>query len=322
MKRRRFLAASLGTVFVAPSSSADHAPLHSGAALAFGTTVSVSVRHADAQLARLAITDALAAARMVERLMSIYDPASELARLNRDGVLARPDPHLLAVLRHARALSQVTGGAFDITVQPLWQASRRAADQAMLLSPRERADARALLGWNLVDAAPERVVLRKPGMRITLNGLAQGYAADLALRALQARGIRHALLDTGEFAASGNAGERPWQLGVPDPRAPHRMAAALRIDGRCVATSGDYEATFSNDHLHHHIFDPASGESPLELASVTVLAPSGIEADGLSTAFMVLGSRASHALAARLPGVDLLTIDKRGALRRSPGFPG
>lgn len=321
MKRRRFVAASLGTVFVAPSSGAVQAPLHSGAALAFGTTVSVSVRHADAQLARLAITDALAAARMVDRLMSIYDPASEVARLNRDGALARPDPHLLAVLRHARALSQLTSGAFDITVQPLWQASRRAADQAMLLSPRERAAARALLGWNLVDASPERVVLRKPGMRITLNGLAQGYAADLALRAVQVRGIRHALLDTGEFAASGDAGERPWQLGVPDPRAPNRMAAALRMEGRCVATSGDYEAAFSNDHLHHHIFDPASGDSPVELASVTVLAPSGIEADGLSTAFMVLGSRAAHALAARLPGVDLLTIDKRGALRRSPGFP-
>jgi thiamine biosynthesis lipoprotein len=321
MKRRRFLAASLGTVFVAPGLGAAHAPLHSGAALAFGTTVSVGVRHADAQLARLAIADALAAARMVDHLMSIYDPASEVFRLNRDGVLARPNPHLLAVLRHARALSQLTSGAFDITVQPLWQASRRAADQARLLSPRERADARALLGWNLVDASPERVVLRKPGMRITLNGLAQGYAADLALSAVHARGIRHALLDTGEFAASGDAGERPWQLGVPDPRAPDRMAAALRVDGRCVATSGDYEATFSNDYIHHHIFDPASGDSPVELASVTVLARSSIEADGLSTAFMVLGSRGAHALAARLPGVDLLTIDKRGALRRSPGFP-
>lgn len=322
MERRRFLAASLGTVFVAPASGAVHAPLHSGAALAFGTTVSVSVRHADPRVARLAIADALAAARMVDRLMSIHDPASQVARLNRDGVLARPDPHLLAVLRHARALSQLTSGAFDITVQPLWQASRRAADKAALLSQRERAAARALLGWNLVDASPERVVLRKPGMRITLNGLAQGYAADLALRAVRARGIEHALLDTGEFAASGDAGERPWQLGVPDPRTPHRMAAALRGDGRCVATSGDYEATFSNDHVHHHIFDPASGDSPLELASVTVLAPSGIEADGLSTACMVLGSRGAHALAARLPGVDLLTIGKRGALRRSPGFPG
>ena len=321
MQRRRFMAASLGTMVLGPASGAAHLPVHSGAALAFGTTVSVSVRHADAQVARLAIADALAAARQVDRLMSIYHPASEVFRLNRDGFLARPDPHLLAVLGHARALSQLTGGAFDITVQPLWQASQRALAAGILASSGERSQARALLGWNLVDVARERVVLRKPGMRITLNGLAQGYAADLALRAVRARGVVHALLDTGEFAASGDADGRAWQLGVPDPRNPGKMAAAVRVDGRCVATSGDYETTFSPDHLHHHIFDPATGDSPPELASVTVLAPSGIEADGLSTAFMVLGSRGAHALAARLPGVDLLTIDKQGRARRSPGLP-
>lgn len=320
MERRRFMAASLGTMVAGSASAAAQLPVHSGAGLAFGSTVGISVRHADERVANLAIADALAAARQVDRLMSIYDPASEVFRLNRDGFLARPDPHLLAVLRHARALSQLTAGAFDITVQPLWQASRHAFDAGTLASPRERAQARALLGWNLVDASPERVVLRKPGMRITLNGLAQGYAADLALRAVQAHGVVHALLDTGEFAASGDAGGRSWQLGVPDPRAPGRMAATVRVDGRCVATSGDYETRFSKDYVHHHIFDPATGDSPPELASVTVLAPSGIEADGLSTAFMVLGSRGAHALAARLPGVDLLTIDKHGLLRRSPGF--
>jgi thiamine biosynthesis lipoprotein len=336
MQRRRFIAASLGTMALAstaapaaapgstPASAASalaQAPLHSGAALAFGTTVGIAVRHPDAQVARLAIADALAAARQVDCLMSIYDPGSQVFRLNRDGVLARPDPHLLAVLRHARALSQLTRGAFDITVQPLWQAGRRAAEAGTIPSARERERALALVGWNLVDASAERVVLRKPGMRITLNGLAQGYAADLALRAVRARGVLHALLDTGEFAASGDAGGRGWQLGVPDPRVPGRMAATVRVDGRCVATSGDYEASFSGDRAHHHIFDPATGGSPPELASVTVLAPTGIEADGLSTAFMVLGSRCAHALAARLPGVDLLTIAKDGRLRCSPGFP-
>lgn len=320
MQRRRFIAASVGTMLPAAASAASQAPVHSGAALAFGTTVAIQLRHPDVQVARLAIADALAAVRQVERLMSIYDPDSQVFRLNRDGFLARPDPHLLAVLRHARALSRLTRGAFDITVQPLWQAGRRAADAGTLPSARERERALALVGWDLVDAAGERVVLRKPGMRITLNGLAQGYAADLALRAVRARGVVHALLDTGEFAASGDAGGRQWQLGVPDPRVAGRIAATVRMDGRCVATSGDYASRFSSDCVHHHIFDPATGDSPLELASVTVLAPTGIEADGLSTALMVLGARSGHALAAGLPGVDVLTIDKAGRVRRSPGF--
>jgi thiamine biosynthesis lipoprotein len=110
-------------------------------------------------------------------------------------------------------------------------------------------------------------------------------------------------------------------LGLRDPRIESRLAARLALDGRCLATSGDYAAAFTPDRLHHHIFDPATGDSPTELASVTVLAPTGLEADGLSTAFMVMGARRAHTLAAQLRGVDLLTIGKGGRAWKSPGFP-
>lgn len=326
MQRRGVIAAAMGSVaglvIGLPGVALAGARLHRGAALAFGTTVAVAVRHADAGAAGRAIRDALAEVGQVHRLMSIHDPASEVFRLNRDGMLRRPDPHLVEVLEHARALSRLSRGAFDITVQPLWQASRKAADRGELPTREERERARAMAGWEDVEANRERIVLRRPGMRITLNGLAQGYAADLALRAVRRHGIHDALLDTGEFAASGDPGGRPWMLGVPDPRSADRLAATFALDGRCAATSGDYEAAFTADRLHHHIFDPATGESPRELAGVTVLAPTALEADGLSTAFMVMGARRAHALAARLPGVDLLTIDKRGHGWRSPGFPG
>lgn len=322
MRRRSFITIGLGSILTLPDVALASERLHRGAALAFGTTVSVAVRHLDPGVARQAIDDALAAVAQVHRLMSIYDPASEVARLNRDGMLSRPSAPLLDVLRHARALSQLSRGAFDITVQPLWQACAQAAARGVLPTREERERARLLAGWQDVEANRDRVVLRRPGMRITLNGLAQGYAADLALRAVRRRGVRDALLDTGEFAVAGDAGDRPWMLGVPDPRAPAGIIAAFAPDGRCVATSGDYEAAFTADRRQHHIFDPATGESPPELASVTVLAPTALEADGLSTTFMVLGARRAHALAARLPGVDLLTVDKRGHAWRSSGFPG
>ena len=108
---------------------------------------------------------------------------------------------------------------------------------------------------------------------------------------------------------------------LPHPRRDDALAATLALDGRCVATSGDYASPFTPDLLHHHIFDPATGDSPTGLASVTVLAPTGLEADGLSTAFMVMGARRAHALAAHLPGVDLLTIAKDGRQWMSAGFP-
>ena len=321
MQRRTFIAASLGAVAGCTRVPSEQ-DAHSAAALAFGTTVTITVAHADPHLARQAMAGAFAEAQKVDRLMSIYDPRSQVHALNRHGVLANPDPHLLAVLAQARALSVLTRGAFDITVQPLWQAYSAAAAPNGRPAAAERLKAGALVNWERVRIEDGQVALDRPGMQITLNGLTQGYAADLALAALRARGIEHALVDMGEFASLGARPDRlPWSLGVADPRNPDVLVARLRPDGRCVATSGDYAAWFTPDFVHHHIFDPATGESPQDLASVTVVAPGAMLADGLSTAFMVMGARKAHLLAATLPGVDLLTINKRGIVWKSPSFP-
>ncbi len=321
MQRRIFMAASLGALSACThDGELRDDGLHTRAALAFGTTISITLYHAHAAQAALAIDDALQAVRRVERVMSIYDAGSDVFRLNRDGELDDPDPHLLTVLAQAQALSALTRGAFDITVQPLWALCSKAGARLPAAGDRLKAQARA--NWQRVELGPQRVRLLKPGMQITLNGLAQGYAADLAAAALRAHGIAHALLDTGEFVASGSKpGSRAWTLGVLDPRQQGVMAARLRLDGRCAATSGDYASAFTPDFVHHHILDPRTGFSPQELASVTVLAPNAMLADGLSTACMVLGAKKAHALLARQPGVDLLTINKRGVVWKSPGFP-
>jgi len=325
MKRRTFLATALGAIGASAACTFGTWPagarLHTGTALAFGTTINIAVVHADEKLARRAIAAALNAAQQVDRLMSIYHPASQVFRLNRDGVLRQPDPQLLAVLEQARGLSLLTDGAFDISVQPLWRAYSAAAARGALPDAAQQDRALALVDWRGVRVSADRIELAQHGMAITLNGLAQGYAADLALAAVRAHGIEHALLDTGEFVARGRKHDQPWTLGVRAPRDPQALVATLRLQGCGMATSGDYEMAFTQDYRHHHIFDPKAGDSSPELASVTVVAPSAMLADGLSTAFMVLGADKSLALAARSPGVDLLAIDKAGRAWRSPGFP-
>jgi len=323
MKRRTFIVSAVGAMAgVAGSALPRDTPLHHGAALAFGTTISISVVHPDAQLAACAIADGLQAAQQVDRLMSIYHPDSQVYQLNRDGVLAQPDPRLLEVLAQAAELSRMTAGAFDVTVQPLWRLYSEAAARGQLPDDVERRRAQMLVDWRELAVGKEQISLRRAGMSLTLNGLAQGYAADLALAAVQAHGIRDALLDTGEFVARGQKpGRRPWILGVRDPRDAGALAATLYAQGCSIATSGDYECSFTPDYRHHHIFDPSKGESPDELASVTVLAPTSLLADGLSTAFMVMGWERASALAAQLQAVDLMAIDKQGRERRSAGFP-
>ena len=320
MHRRSFLTASLGSL--AAGCAPAGATLYSGAALAFGTTVRVALFETDSVRATAAIDAALHELRAVDSLMSIYDERSQVFQLNRDGELADSDPRLLVVLAQARALSLATRGAFDITVQPLWRAYREAPQANGRPLPGVALRAGAKVGWRRLQAGPDGVRFTQAGMQLTLNGLVQGYAADLALASLRARGITDALVDAGEFAAlGGRAGQGPWRVGVADPRQAGMLAASLALDGRCVATSGDYGSSFTPDFVHHHIFDPATGESPQELASVTVVAPSAMVADGLSTAFMVMGARRSHALAAGMPNVDLMTINKRGLVWKSPRFP-
>jgi thiamine biosynthesis lipoprotein len=323
MKRRTFITSSIGAIAgVTACAWRGGEAVHSGAALAFGTTITISLVHENALLAAQAIADGLHAAQAVDRLMSIHQAGSQVSRLNREGVLEHPDPRLLDVLGQARQLSELSAGAFDVTVQPLWSAFSGAAAKGRLPDAATRRRAQALVDWRRLEFDAERVALGRPGMAITLNGLAQGYAADQALAALRAHGICNALLDTGEFVARGRKPvRRPWTLGVRDPRDADALAATLYIDGCSVATSGDYECVFTPDYRHHHIFDPALGDSPAELASVTVLAPTGILADGLSTAFMVMGWERARALAGRLPAVDVLAIDKQGKEWRTATFP-
>jgi thiamine biosynthesis lipoprotein len=325
MQRRRFLCASLGLGALAAAAVAlpragtlarGELPggmrLYAGADIAFGTVIGVKLLHDDARTAELAIEDALAEAKRVDALMSIHQSGSQVYALNRDGIVERPDPHLLAVLDSARRISELSGGAFDITVQPLWN---------LAAAGRDTRSALPLLGWRKVAADAQRVAL-VPGMSITLNGIAQGYALDLARAALTARGIRHALIDTGEFGSLGRAeGGRPWTLGVRDPRHEDGIIDTLALDGRSIATSGDYATAFAADFSRHHIFDPATGVSPPELAEVTVAAPTGMLADGLSTAFMVAGHRRALEIAAAMPGVDVLLIGKDGSIHRSAGMP-
>jgi FAD:protein FMN transferase len=266
------------------------------AGLAFGTTVALTAAGRDAPATEAALTDGFAAMRAVESAASLFWADSALARLNRDGSLDAPDPHLITLLRFALALAAETEGAFDPTVQPLWPvwaeaAARGARPEAVALRT-----ALARVGWRRVQVEADRIVL-EPGTALTLNALIQGYAAMT--------------VDTGEFGAAGTHPDgAPWRLGLADPRDPAAVAAVIAPFTGFAATSGDYNMSFTDDRSDHHIFDPSTGRSPRSLASVTVTAPAGLIADGLSTACMVLGRTRGAALVAAHSGCAVRFTDK------------
>ena len=316
------LGAMLGSAASGATGSSATAPLQwrERALLGFGTTLWLRAGHASAARADAGLDAAIAAIRHVDRQMSLFDPTSAVCQLNREGVLHDPHPDLVHVLQLAQHVSKRSNGAFDVTVQPLWLAWQRAERAGRLPTAAELDAARAQCGWQGLTVSPESIRLQKPGMALTLNGIAQGYASDLARAALQAHGIEHALIDTGEWTALGRSPDAtPWMLGVANPRSASAMIARLATDGRAIATSSDAHCSFSADHRHHHIFDPRTGYSPREVASVTVAAPTCAMADALTKVMFMAGPVRAFDVA-RQWQVDVLVVDKAGRWRASPGL--
>ena len=321
MKRRTLFQASLGLGMLgALGVKAGELQWRDRPLLGLGTTLSLRVAHRDPLIAERALDAVVTTIRHVEAQMSLFDPDSALSRLNRDGVLHDPHPDLLRILQIAQEVSARSHGSFDVTVQPLWQVFEAAQRDACLPLHSAVLQARARVGWQALDISPHRIRFMKPGMAMTLNGIAQGYAADLVRHQLQAGGIEHALINTGEWAALGQPDARHgWMLGIANPRDERLLITSLLMDGRSIATSADNQTIFSSDFRNHHIFDPRTGYSPPELASVTVAATSCAMADALTKVMFVAGMSQALALAQQWQ-VDVLLVDKAGQWRTTAGL--
>jgi FAD:protein FMN transferase len=294
----------------------------SRASTALGTQVEITALHSKEAKAAEGVKAAFAELEQVEEVMSLYRPHSQLCRLNREGILRRPHPFLVEVLTAARELSEKSGGKFDVTIQPLWKLHESAARQNRLPSAAELAAAIEHVDWRKLEISKSLIRLQRPGMAVTLNGIAQGYAADRAKAALQEHGVEHALINTGELTSLGSkSAGQPWRVGIQHPRHEDAYIALADLDGRCLATSGDYAATFGHDRNRHHILDPDTGASAAGFVSVSIAAPSGLLADGLSTAAFVLGPAEGERLVHQFSDTDLLGVLQNGRLLRTAGFP-
>ncbi|MDB2327102.1 MAG: FAD:protein FMN transferase [Verrucomicrobiales bacterium] len=291
-------------------------------ARALGSDITLTALHENANIARKAIEHAFMKLEEIEQILSLYRSESQIFRLNRDGKLDQAHPHLLRVLAYAHKVSSASGGAFDISVQPLWKAFHEADKRGVLPSTLDVDMARSKVGWKRVRMTGERVQLDGEGTAITLNGIAQGYAADCVKRVLADAGIEHALIDCGEINALGNSSsDAPWNVGIHHPRELDAFVSVAQLSERCLATSGDYATRFAGDCRWNHLFDPKTGHSPNELASVSVVAPTAMEADALSTAVFVAGVERGMHLMRAFPNTDAFLVLKNGRTLVTKGFP-
>jgi thiamine biosynthesis lipoprotein len=262
---------------------------------AMGAVASLQIHHHDETAARRLIERAVAEVRRLEGIFSLYRDDSSLAMLNRHGALAAPPPELVDVLAASRRARQLTAGAFDPTVQAIWTVyrehfSRPDADPA---GPPAAVLERtlSLVGLDRVFFDRNRVALARPGMALTFNGIAQGYATDRIVEILRAGGLTSSLVDMGEPRALGSTPSgSPWQVGIASPEEPGRISEVVEVVDQAVATSGGYGFRFDREGRFNHLLDPRTGRSAGLHRSVTVVHRSATEADALSTAFSFLAA--------------------------------
>jgi len=268
--------------------------------------------------AKRAIDAAFSRMAEVERAASIFSPQAEAYRLNQAGRIDNPSDDLWNIVEASIKAYKVTGGVFDIAVEPLlelwksevggkhfWELSRSEQEERI-------AQARKLLGADRIKliSSPQRAIVLPSGMKITLGGIAKGYAVDQGLKVLKELGIKHALIDAGgDLAAFGGKpnGEK-WRIALRNPKDTSQAILTFVISDGAIATSGNYERYFDPQARVGHIIDPRTGYSAHVCSSATVIAPSCTEADALATAVFVLGPKDGIDLVNSLDGVEALVL--------------
>ncbi|MBP1723232.1 MAG: FAD:protein transferase [Deltaproteobacteria bacterium] len=312
-------------VFIPPLLSAQNPPLFRQSRILMGTSVEISVSQADSKTSEEAMEAAFQEVERINRLMSHYRPDSEVSQITQHAgeKEVRVSPETLEVIERALYFSRLSEGAFDITIGPvfrLWNFREgKIPDREKLRDQLKRVDYRKIRA----DRSRSTVYLDDPLMELDLGAIAKGYAVDRACEVLKKKGVANFLVNAGGDLKVGGEKEKgvPWTIGVQHPRLPSDFIAKLQPQDAGVATSGDYEKFFIKDgERYHHVLIPSTGMPARECQSVTILAPSAMDADALATTVFVLGPKKSFALVEKVPGVHAVIVDRRGSVLLSPNW--
>ncbi len=309
-------------------------PMTTIAGATMGTGYSVKITSLPPNLNRRALRAAIEQRlETVNRQMSNWRAESEISLFNAgaSSSWSGVSSDTLAVIEEALRIGHLSDGAFDPTIGPLvrlWGFGPASASQQVPPHGKIQ-EALGKIGIRHVQTrrAPATIAKRLSDIEIDLSGIAKGFAVDKLAEHLEEQGVAHYLVEIGgELRARGlSPRRRAWRVGVERPIARRRaMQRAVALDGAAIATSGNYRIFFEYDSARYsHIIDPRNGK-PVDhdLASVTVIGSSTMQADALSTALMVLGPDAGYEMALRQEIAALFIVkDARSFVEvSSPAF--
>jgi len=289
-----------------------------------GTTIVVELWHEDSTRGHALTRTVLREMRRIDALMSSYKPESELSRINSNAAIT-PVPvsdELLSLILRALEYSEQTGGAFDIT----YASAGQHYDYREGKHPGEQQLKELLpaINYKHVRINPENstVAFLHPGVHIDLGGIAKGYAVDRSIEILQQAGVVNALVSAGgDTRVIGKRWDRPWNVGIRDPRNEDHIVSLIPLENSAISTSGDYERFFEEDGVrYHHILNPGTGKSASGIHSASIIGNTATNTDALSTSVFVLGVTKGLALINALQDTEAVIIDDQGRLHYSIGL--
>ena len=292
--------------------------------LAMGTTVSMTLIHSSKDKAEEAAGRAFEEIDRLMRLLNRFDNASAISQLNREGSLKEINPEITEVISNALTFSRLTNGAFDISVKPVVDLFAERLTKNKIGYPVKGELKRVLerVGFDKIELNGRAIRFKKPDLGITLDGIAKGYIVDQASKILLSHNIENHLINAGgDIRAIGARRDRkPWTVAIQDPKKMRETPDVIHLTDAAIATSGNYEVFFDREKIFHHIVDPGTGLSPLASASVSVIAPTAMEADALSTSVFVMNPERGTRFINSVPKCESLVITRGNKKIRSGGW--
>jgi len=289
-----------------------------------GTLVEITVSHSDPDTIQTVTTHAFDEMKRIEQLMSIYIPDSEISRINRAaGEKAIPvSPEVEEVIREGIYWSEQSGGAFDITVEPLVQLWDFDGDSKIIPSENTIRKTASLVNYKNIEIKDHTIKLKNRGMAINVGGLAKGYAVDRAISILRSK-VSNGIVNAGGdlFAFGQKNKQSSWNIGLQHPRKPQGLLAAFAVKNQAVATSGDYQRYFMKDGVrYHHIFDSRTGKPARLMISATIITTEVMDADALATAVFVMGPEKGIEWVDSMANVEAMVVLEDGSIGYSKFF--
>ena len=321
----------LGVVLALLSAAASAAETIKLSGRAMGTTWTATFVQPEPALDPKSVSGQIAdRLEQLEQQFSTYRPDSELSRFNASASTEwiAVSPGLAHVAAESRRVSELTGGAFDVTVDPLvrlwgFGPQRRTGD---LPTEAEIAAARRFVDWRQLEARAQPAALRKqsfPRLSADFSSMAKGFAADAVGELFASlRAVNHLIQIGGDVKTSGHsAGGESWRTGIEQPRAgAHPIAVVVGLSGQALSTSGAQRNFFMVEGRRYgHIIDPRTGRpASSDLASISVVASSCATSSALATALFVLGPDEGFQLAERHGLAALFMISDGDEISQRP----